>query len=94
MELSVYNKPDAARIFDQAEHRVEVTAQGGNLHVVYLASLSSDIVPVLMKLDQSPALTSRLPEVVGAALVCVQKFFAGLRGVKVKEGRRNKRKDQ
>ena len=54
MELSVYNKPDAARIFDQAEHRVEVTAQGGNLDVVYLASISSDIVPVLYEAGSIP----------------------------------------
>ena len=43
---------------------------GESLDVAYLASLSTDSVPALVRAFQDPALTSRTREAVGAALAC------------------------
>jgi hypothetical protein len=46
--------------------------QGQDLDVGYLASLSSDAVPAMVALYQSPAATSTTRDRVGAALACIQ----------------------
>jgi hypothetical protein len=51
-------------------------AQGGELDVPYLVSLSTDAVPPLVKQYRSPDLPDRTREAAGAALVCIQQDMA------------------
>jgi hypothetical protein len=56
-------------IFQRNVQRFEL---GQDLDVGYLASLSSDAVPAMVTLYQSPAATSTTRDRVGAALACIQ----------------------
>jgi len=49
-------------------------AQGQDLDVGYLASLSPDAVPALVSLYQSPALDASIRDRIGAALACIQAY--------------------
>ncbi len=51
---------------------VQRAAQGRDLDVGYLASLSPDAVPMLVSLYQSPALDAPIHERLGAVLACMQ----------------------